>query len=82
VSQGLTSVIPTEVEESLKFRLLSGPSWKNPEMSQSEPDWHIARHDNCESQAEKFARSSGKQLRFLFGGEVRRFDELARICFA
>jgi hypothetical protein len=78
----LTSVVPTEVEESLKFRLLSGPSRKNREMSRSEPDWHLARHDNYESQAEKFARSSGKQLRFLFGGKVRRFDELARFCFA
>jgi hypothetical protein len=82
VSQDLTSVIPTEVEESLKFRVYLALPGKIQRCLGPSRTGIFARHDNYESQAEKFARSSEKQLRFLFGGKVRRFDELSRFCFA
>jgi hypothetical protein len=75
VSQHLSSVIPTEVEEPLNFAAYLLPG-------KIQRCLDFARHDNYESKAKKFLRSSGKQLRFLFGGKIHRFDELARFRFA
>jgi hypothetical protein len=54
VSQNLRSVIPTEVEESLNFAAYLRLAGK------IQRCLDFARHDNYESEAEKFARSSGE----------------------
>jgi hypothetical protein len=76
VSQGLSSVIPTEVEESLNF----AGYLRLPGKIQRCLDF--ARHDNYESEAKKFAGRAGEQLRFFFGRKFHRFNELTRVRFA
>jgi len=41
----------------------------------------VARHDDYESKAKKFVGCSRKQLCFLFGGKLHRFDEFTRFWF-
>jgi hypothetical protein len=74
VSQDLSTVIPTEVEEPLIFRCLAA-------VPRIQRCLDFARHDSYESKVKKLARSSRKQLRFLFGGKVHRFDEFSCFCF-
>jgi hypothetical protein len=102
VSQDLSSVIPTEVEEWSEWDEGHGPLGREDSGERvgrrtssisefcrlSAPSVKIqrcldfARHDTYESETEKFARSSGKQLRFLFDGKVHRLDKLAWFRFA
>jgi len=41
----------------------------------------VLRHDDYESKVKKFAGCSRKQLCFLFGGKLHRFDEFTWFCF-